>query len=100
MDDEVCAGSWVVQDQYVGMLADLLGVTLKSPLNYAYITETEREEYCFAPDLLGCYYEGKAYSKYAVHLHELAHGVAAAGDIKGPEAFQEGLAEVEGLVPS
>ena len=93
---EVCAGSWTVQDRYVATLAELLDITIEAPLNYAYISEAERQEYCFDPDLLGCYYENKAYSKYAVHFHELAHGVADLGGMRGPVAFQEGFAEVFG----
>ena len=96
VEGEVCAGSWTVQDRYVETLAKLLGTTIDAPLNYAYISESERQQYCFDSDLLGCYYENKAYSKYAVHFHELAHGVADLSGMRGPVAFQEGFAEVFG----
>lgn len=93
-DLKICDGSWVVQDRYVGLLSDLLGVSLPRPVRFALIERDEREKFCEDSDLLGCTRDDESYSIYAVQLHELAHAVAAPAGIRGPVAFQEGLAEV------
>ena len=93
-DVEVCAGSWVVQDRYVELLSELLGVEPPRPIHFAFIERSERDEFCEDGDLLGCTIGDEAYSIYAVQLHELAHAVAMPAGIRGPLAFQEGFAEV------
>jgi len=95
-DAEVCTGSWVMQDAYVKALMDWLGVSLSQRLRFAFVTPAELEEFCFQDDILGCYYDGKAYSIRPVHYHELAHAVAMLTGHHGPSAFQEGYAEVFG----
>jgi len=93
-DVEVCAGSWVVQDRYVDLLSELLGVKPRRPVRFAFIERSEREEFCYDDDPLGCAIGDESYSIYAVQLHELAHAVAKPAGIRGPLAFQEGFAEV------
>lgn len=93
-DVEICEGSWVVQDRYVGLLSDLLGVSLPRPVRFAFIERDERDKFCDDGDLLGCTRDDESYSIYAVQLHELAHAVAIPAGVRGPAAFQEGFAEV------
>jgi len=95
-DTEVCQGSWVMQDAYVKALVDWLGVTLTRRLRFAFVTQAELDDFCFQEDILGCSYDGKAYSTRPVHYHELAHEVAKLTGHHGPSVFQEGYAEVFG----
>lgn len=93
---EICEGSWRVQDQYVQRLSQYLGVTVPTPLHFAYIDRSDVDDYCFQDDLDGCEYDGKAYSTRPVLFHELAHAVARESGHEGARAFQEGYAEVFG----
>jgi hypothetical protein len=43
--------------------------------------------------VLGCEFDGDAYSARPMHFHELAHAVARRGGIGGSDAFREGFAE-------
>lgn len=91
---DVCEGSWVLQDRYVELLSELLGVTPPRPVRFTFIDRYEREKFCDDDSLLGCARDDEVYSIYAVQLHELAHSVATPAGLGGPLAFQEGFAEV------
>ena len=92
----VCGGTNPYQDRYVERLADLLGVAIVEPILFAYIDDSEIEDYCF-DELWGCYYDGKAYSIMPTHTHELAHAVADRAGWDGPRALTEGFAEAYGF---
>lgn len=92
----VCAGSFNFQDQYVRTLADMLKVDLDRPISFSYLSTEVLEDLCEQETILGCEFDGDAYSSRPMHFHELAHAVARRGDIGGSEAFREGFAEVLG----
>jgi hypothetical protein len=97
VDVEVCRGSWEVQDRYVRELAELIGAKITDPIPFTLIDRDEREYYCDQEGVVGCARDGEAaYSIRTIHLHELAHVVMRLAGVRGPHAFNEGLAEVFG----
>lgn len=91
-----CAGSFSLQDDYVRRLAQTLQITLDRPIHFSMLGVDELESVCERDTVLGCEFDGDAYSVRPVHLHELAHAVARRGGIHGSEAFREGFAEALG----
>lgn len=49
---DVCEGSWVLQDRYVELLSELLGVTPPRPARFAFLDRDEREKFCDDDSLL------------------------------------------------
>lgn len=89
----VCDGSFYLQDEYVRRLAELLQVDLDRPISFSYLSTGVLEELCDHETILGCEFDGDAYSARPMHFHELAHAVARRGEIGGSEALREGFAE-------
>jgi hypothetical protein len=97
IDAEVCGGSWAIQDRHVGELAELIDADITAPIPYTLIGLDDREHFCGQEDVAGCAVEGEAaYSIHRIHMHELAHVVLRHAGVRGPHAFNEGLAEVFG----
>lgn len=92
-DADACAGAFVLQDTYVRRLSEMLEVEIDRPVSFSLLSDEELEGVCENETILGCEFDGDAYSARAVHFHELAHAVARRGDIHGSVAFREGFAE-------
>lgn len=83
-EDEVCAGSFFMQDAKTGYLKDLFGT--ETTVDFSWIPDDRYFDYCPGPP--GCAIESEVFAQRPVMDHELSHG---ARESSYPP-FEEGLA--------
>ncbi|MEZ4383519.1 MAG: hypothetical protein R3A79_19470 [Nannocystaceae bacterium] len=93
-DRDICEGSFVLQDEFVGLLSEFVGVTLSEPALFVYVEQEKLGDFCPREWAAGCSYEYAAISTKALNRHELAHVVTRSAGWNGPASFVEGVAEM------
>ncbi len=83
-EDEVCAGSFFMQDAKTGYLKDVFGTD--TVVDFSWVPDDRYFDYC--PGTPGCAIESEVFAQRPVLEHELSHG--ARGSAYPP--FEEGLA--------
>lgn len=94
LDRELCGGTFHLQDRFVEMLADLVGLSLSEPILFAYVDQSRIEEFCTVVESAGCARSDAVVSTHALSRHELTHAVTLAAGWRGPSPFVEGVAEM------
>ncbi|VAX40316.1 hypothetical protein MNBD_PLANCTO03-1551 [hydrothermal vent metagenome] len=70
-EDEVCAGSFFMQDAKAGYLKDVFGT--ETNVDFSWVPDDRYFDYCPAPS--GCAIESEVFALRPFNEHELAHGV-------------------------
>ncbi len=89
--DDVCAGTFEYLDRAVGSLSNTFELDDRL-ISFGFAPEN-LSEFC-SGDVIGCAHGGTAYSKEAVHLHEVVHALRR--DRLAAAPFEEGAAEAFG----
>lgn len=90
-DQQPCAGTPIVANDFVAFVAHELGIRLPPKIEYHWLNAEDFVQ-SDCPPSRGCAFATEVYGHHSMNLHELVHSIGLASGMNDSHFFNEGLA--------